>query len=80
MTVIAMERNVALVRADGLLTRRGTEFLEDLVRQLNDNLIITSIGNPENVVSATAPRFYLDTAAGDYYKKTGSGDTGWTLI
>lgn len=82
MTVIAIERQSQLTGGSGLVTQRGAEFLEDMTRQLNDTLTIQNIGSPEGVISASAPRFYFDTANGDYYKKTGTGtsNTGWVLI
>ncbi len=39
--------------------------------------VYSGTGDPNGVVTATAPALYYDTNSGILYQKTGSGNTGW---
>lgn len=84
MTVIAQERFSELVDSNGYLTQRGASFIEELVRQVNQNEVISGTGSPEGVVTANPKKLYMDESgtAGNilYVKKTGTGNTGWILV
>jgi len=84
MTITAQQRTSALVDSEGFLTTRGANFIEELVRQVNQNEIVSGTGSPEGVVTANPKKLYMDESgtAGNilYVKKTGTGDTGWILV
>jgi hypothetical protein len=84
MTVTAQERFSELVDSGGFLTTRGANFIEALVRQVNENEPLSGAGSPEGVETANPGKQYWDTAgtAGNilYVKKTGTGNTGWILV
>jgi len=84
MTVTAQERFSELVDERGFLTTRGANFIEELVRQVNQNEVASGSGSPEGVVTANPKKLYMDEGgtAGNilYVKKTGTGDTGWILV
>ena len=59
------------------------QILNGEINVLNGNYLkITSgSGSPEGVLSANAGSLYLRTDAGELYvKKTGTGNTGWTMM
>lgn len=76
----AIERFSKLVEQDGLMTHRMAEFIEAITMQVNHSMIISGDGSPEGVIKAEPLKIYIDTTADAiYYKKTGSGGTGWVL-
>jgi len=82
--ITAIERFTAVTVADAgdnnVMSLRMAEFIEAVTAQVNQNIPTSGTGSPEGVVTAEPFKFYLDTAADDlYYKKTGSGNTGWAL-
>lgn len=84
MTIVAQQRNYNLTDEQGFLTTRGANFVETLVRQVNESEIISGTGSPEGVVTANPKKLYMDESgsAGSilYIKKTGTGATGWILV
>ena len=71
----------AVVNANGEMNPRFNEFLFELVRQVNQNTLISGTGSPEGAVEAEPFKIYLDTSGNHFYvKKTGAGNTGWQLV
>lgn len=58
--------------------------IEQIIRQVNENTVLSGSGSPEGVVTANPKRLYMDTAgtAGSilYVKQTGTVKTGWILV
>lgn len=84
MTIIAQQRNYEIVDERGFLTTRGANFIESLVRQVNENEVVSGSGSPEGVLAANPKKLYMNESgsAGSilYVKKTGTGNTGWILV
>ena len=86
VTVIERYTHVTQESVEGepVMSLRMAEFLEALTRQVNQNIPTSGTGSPETVVTAEPFKMYIDTAAAAgsnlYVKKTGSGNTGWTLV
>ena len=84
MTIIAQQRTSALVDSKGFMTTRGAAFIEELVRQVNENETAIGTGSPEGVLTANPGKLYMDDSGGAgtilYAKKTGTGNTGWILV
>tara|TARA_R110000850_G_C9996087_1_gene467979 strand:+ start:27457 stop:27729 length:273 start_codon:yes stop_codon:yes gene_type:complete len=83
-TITAMERFSSVTITDELngevMTLRMAEFIEAITMQVNQNITAVGTGSPEGVLVAEPRKLYIDTAAENiYYKKTGSGNTGWAL-
>ena len=81
--IVAPERFTAVVQdefGNQVMTLRMAEFVEAVSMQLNQNTVATGSGSPEGVLAAEPQKIYIDTVADNiYYKKTGSGNTGWQL-
>ncbi len=81
--IVDFDRFVEFIREDRL-TLRSSEFLRELVRQVNLNETLIGVGSPEGVVEASVKQRYMNTsgASGNilYIKKTGNGNTGWILV
>lgn len=83
---IGMTENLMEIRAGlnadvAIFANNGTLALRthtDGSVALAGTRIFTGSGSPEGVVTATAPAVYINTAGPDYYKATGSGNTGWS--
>lgn len=81
MTIIALERFVAVTENDRSPSLRAAEFFEELARQVNQNTITSGSGTPEGSVTASPYKMYFDTSANTMYvKKTGEGNIGWVSI
>lgn len=86
--ITAVERFAPITEQDSLdnsvMTLRMAEFIEAVALQVSQNIMLSGTGSPEGVIEAEPLKTYLDTAAAAgsnlYVKKTGSGDTGWTLV
>lgn len=82
--IIAIERFTPISDDVRNMTLRLAEFIEELTLQVNQNIPIIGTGSPEGVITARPFKLYFDTAAAAgsnaYFKKTGSGDTGWILV
>lgn len=86
--ITAMERFSTVTVNDQLgspvMTLRMAEFIEAITLQVNQNIPTSGTGSPEGVVTAEPNKQYFDTAAAagsnSYFKKTGSGNTGWQLV
>jgi len=86
--ITSIERFTAIAvlddRGDAVMTLRMSEFLEAVTMQVNQNIPTSGTGSPEGVVTAEPFKVYFDTAAAagsnQYFKKTGSGNTGWQLV
>ena len=85
--ITAVERFAAITKQDSLdnsvMTLRMAEFIEAVALQVSQNIMLSGTGSPEGVIEAEPFKTYLDIAAAAgsnlYVKKTGAGDTGWTL-
>lgn len=77
-------RTINFTRDDGILTLRASEFLRELVAQVNLSTVLTGVGSPEGNVTAGPTQRYMDSTGTTgsilYIKKTGSGNTGWILV
>ncbi len=84
MAIIAFERFLDFVGIDRSPTLRAANFLDELTRQVNQNIVLTGNGTPEAVISAEPSTLYMDVDGGTgtilYIKKSGAGDTGWVLV
>jgi len=82
--IITLERFAAIIDNTDRMTQRMYEYIEELTRQVNQNIIATGTGSPEGVLTATAGKLYMDSAGAPgtilYVKQTGTGNTGWTLV
>lgn len=79
MNITAVERFASIVDGERMSYRMAA-FVEQITRQVNHNTAISGNGSPEGVISAEPLKIYIDTTANTiYYKKTGSGATGWQL-
>lgn len=82
--IIAPERFVQWLDAQGMPSDRMAEWAEEVTRQVNFNTVLSGTGSPEGVLSADPRQMYMDESgtAGSilYIKKTGTGNTGWILV
>lgn len=85
--ITTIERFTAIIQDDQgrqVMSLRMAEFMEALVSQVNQNIVINGTGSPEGVITAQPFKFYIDTAAASgsnlYAKTTGAGNTGWVLV
>jgi len=79
MIIISPER-FSKITQDNYMTHQMAEFIESVARQVNNNTTASGSGSPEGVLQAEPNKIYIDTTANTiYYKKTGSGVTGWQL-
>jgi hypothetical protein len=78
--VIPMERGSHTNDGD-VMSQRFAAFIDEITRQVNHSIIAESDGSPEGVVTAEPRKLCIDTTNDAlYYKKTGSGNTGWQLL
>jgi len=66
-----------------LITARGTFLctVSQLVSSAGTTVFPTGVGSPEGAVTADVGTPYIDTDADAlWYKKTGSGNTGWQQL
>lgn len=82
--LIDFERVEAFIDVEGRTTLRASEFLREMVRQVNLNTVLSGTGSPEGVLEAEPKQMYMDESgsAGSilYIKQTGTGSTGWILV
>lgn len=78
--ITPFERFQDVLGPQGKSSIRFASFIEEITRQVNNSTVLSGSGSPEGVVTASAPKFYVDSDTGDYYKKTGNGSSGWVLI
>jgi len=81
--IVDFDRFVEFIREDRL-TLRSSEFLRELVQQVNLNETLIGVGSPEGVIEAPVTQKYMNTSGTSgnilYIKKTGNGNTGWILV
>lgn len=85
-TITVVERWTAIVvdnEGNQVMTLRMSEFIGAITAQVNQNTPAFGTGSPEGALTAEPNKQYFDTAAAagsnHYFKKTGSGNTGWQL-
>lgn len=83
MAINDFERFEKFVSDNDTPTLRASEFLREMVRQVNLSTILSGSGSPEGAVEAEPTQLYMDTAGASeavlYIKQSGSGSTGWIL-
>lgn len=84
MSIIPLERFSKMVNENDQPTERTSEWTEAITRQVNSGAIISGTGSPEGVYAAKATALYMNIAGAPgailYIKKTGTGNTGWSLV
>lgn len=82
--IAQLERYTTWIEKEGVPSDILATTLEEIVRQVNENTVLSGSGTPEANVTASPRKLYMDTSgtAGSilYIKKTGTAKTGWVLV
>lgn len=82
--IIPLEWFERISKENNLPSDRFSEFMNSLVRMVNQSEIAIGTGSPEGVVTASPSKLYMDDSGSSgsilYIKKTGTGNTGWVLV